>query len=344
MRMRHVLAAGAILGSFMSSGAMAQGFLVSTNGLVAIGVAGPGNLDTNAVALGGPGTQIGPLGIAYNFGDAPGIAGRTGWQDALSPGCLCEGWGVAGNGVGSFANGSTGISGIAAATVFNATSITTTGTGAAGLSVSQVITRSVETATGGLFRAEITISNTTGATVTDVRYARAMDWDVPPREFSEWVKHQGVSIGGSSLLLRATNDGFESGDPITGMLDGGRCGATPNTNGIQNGVCDHGSHFIFGFGDLADGASVTFQIFYGAGRNEDDADALITAANAELSSYGYNSACTGGSTAPCTEDPVYIFAFGDVGLPPIGVPAPAGLALFGLGLLGLMGVRRLLAA
>lgn len=58
---------------------------------------------------------------------------------------------------------------------------------------------------------------------------------------------------------------------------------------------------------------------------------LVTAVSAELYSLGYSS--VGGTRQD--ELPVYVFAFSGVGLPPIGVPAPAGLGLFGLALLGL---------
>jgi hypothetical protein len=86
---------------------------------------------------------------------------------------------------------------------------------------------------------------------------------------------------------------------------------------------------------------VTFDIFYGAGANRADALALVTAVNAELYSFGYSS--LGGIRQD--DLPVYIFAFSGVGLPPIeepptGVPAPAGIGLFGLGLLGLAWAKR----
>jgi type IV pilus assembly protein PilY1 len=167
-----------------------------------------------------------------------------------------------------------------------------------------------------------------------------MDWDVPPTEFREFVTHAGVSIGGTSLLLRATNNGFNNANPITALSDGG-IGAVPNTNGDQGGINDHGSLFVFGFGDLMDGESKTFTIFYGAGADRRDALALIAASGAELYSLGQSS--TGGIRGD--DLPTFVFAFDNVGLPPvIGVPAPAALALFGLGLLGLMGARRLRGA
>jgi type IV pilus assembly protein PilY1 len=170
--------------------------------------------------------------------------------------------------------------------------------------------------------------------VTGVQYARAMDWDVPPTEFAEYVTHAGVSIGGTSNLLRATDNGFADADPTSAIFDGG-IAAVPNTNGDQGGVDDHGSLFVFGFPDLDDGESVTFQIYYGAGANRADALALVGAAGVELYSFGQSSGCTSSpGTSRCDDLPTYIFAFSGVGLPPV-VPAPAALGLFGLGLLGL---------
>ncbi len=43
-----------------------------------------------------------------------------------------------------------------------------------------------------LFRDHVTITNTTGADVTDLKYVRVMDWDVPPTEFSEYVTIKGT--------------------------------------------------------------------------------------------------------------------------------------------------------
>jgi type IV pilus assembly protein PilY1 len=327
----------------LPSVASAQGFLTSNNGLVSIGVNPEGFLDINPASVpGAPSTQgsAGFLGIAYNFS---GQGGRTGWQDALSPGCFCEDLGVAGNGVGSAVGGNSGNIGVTLVSDAFVPNVSHTSniTAAAGLSVMQVVTKSFETATGALFQAEVTIANNTGATVTGVEYARAMDWDVPPTEFSEYVEHAGIAFTGN--LLRATNNGFASANPITAIADGG-IGAVPNTNGDQNGINDHGSLFLFGFGDLDDGESTTFKIYYGAGANRGDALALIGGVNAELYSFGFSSGCTGSRVGSrCDDQPVYVFAFGDVGLPPIGVPAPAALGLFGLGLLGLGLARRRLA-
>ncbi len=334
--MRHVLA-GALLSVAFALPAAAQGFVTSANGLVAIGVHNTGNLDVNVAGIGGPSPSNGGglLGIAYN-----GVPGRTGFQDALSPGCACESWGVAGNGTGNQVGASTGNQGISFVSQAGVpgTSFTSVTTAAgSGLTVTHSFSVATETATGGLFKAAVTIANDTGATVTDVRYARAMDWDVPPTEFSEFVTHKGVPTTAS--LLHATDDGFANANPMTATANGG-IGTLPNTEGDQGGIRDHGSLFVFGFGDLMAGATKTFNIFYGAGANLADALALLSNVGPELYSLGQSN--IGGTRAD--GQPTFIFAFNGVGgsvvVPPTGVPGPAGLGLLGLGLLGLMAARR----
>ncbi|MFL1464375.1 hypothetical protein ACI6QG_19395 [Roseococcus sp. DSY-14] len=317
--------------------AMAQGYVVSGNGLVAIGANSTGNLDANVAGIGGPSPSNGSglLGIAYNA-----VPGRTGWQDALSPGCACEAWGVAGNGQGNqvgATTGNQGISLVSQAGVPGTSFTSVTSAAGSGLTVTHSFSVATETATGALFKAEVTVANNTGATVADVRYARAMDWDVPPTEFREYVTHKGVPTTAS--LLHATDDGFANANPMTATSNGG-IATLPNTEGDQGGVADHGSLFVFGFGSLLDGATKTFNIFYGAGANLADALALLGAVGPELYSLGQSN--SGGVRNDGA--PTFVFAFNGVGgtvvVPPTGVPGPAGLGILGFGLLGLMAARR----
>jgi hypothetical protein len=182
----------------------------------------------------------------------------------------------------------------------------------------------------------VTISNTTGAAVTDVRYTRTMDWDVPPTEFREFVTLQGVGAG---TLIDSCNDGFQSANPLR---DCGQDGVSvspyhEDVNFTDVGPTDHGARFTFSLGGLAAGESKTFNIFYGAAASEAAALAALAAVGGnQIYSLGQSS---GGSTTglPAT----FIFAFGgeDIGLPPPGAPEPGTLALLGGGLITVLARR-----
>jgi type IV pilus assembly protein PilY1 len=278
---------------------------------------------------------------------APGIAINTSFVgltylptgDATSPGCLCEGWGVSANGVSGYANVS--VDGVVNLTVDSFTSTASTATSVVhlsslpGLSVKQEYFPS--SAPGALFEDKVTITNTTGATATDVRYTRVMDWDVPPTEFSEFV-----TIGGlpATNVLFTSDNGFATANPLgTGRGDIGGCPVSANFTDC--GASDHGALFDFGFGALADGESRSFSIFYGATPTESGAFAALGAVGAEVYSLGQSNT-VGGPTdgTPAT----YIFAFKGVGgtpVPPVdAVPEPGTLLLMGSGLVGFLKMRR----
>lgn len=339
MRLSKVaaLAAGAIVAFGISAPAFANGLLYDTNGNVRLGANDDGSIDAS--------TEDGFIGIGYNF---TGQGGRVGFNDALTPGCPCEAWGVSANGITGHVGQATGNTNIGVAlsssgtndnSSAGATATFTSNTFLAslpGLTVTQEFSLAAMTATGALFMDKVTITNSTGALATDVRFARAMDWDVPPTEFSEWVRIQGTASTAS--LLHSTDNGFAEADPIGDMSDGGICG--PVDSDGTTGPCDHGALFIFGFGDLADGASQTLNIFYGAGLDEVDTTALLALIGPELYSLGESN--SGGFRR--SDFPTFIFAFNGVGgvvqPGPTDTPEPMTLALFGAGLAGLGALRR----
>ena len=164
-------------------------------------------------------------------------------------------------------------------------------------------------ASPNLFEAAVTIENISGSPV-DARYRRVMDWDVEPTPFSEFVTV--VTIEGSERaanVLFSSDDGFASANPLAGESSIRFTG-----DAVDSGPDDHGALFDFGFGELAPGEQVTFNIYYGAAGSEDDADAALQAVRAEVYSYGQPSTPDG----PTLGTPnTFVFAFNKVG----GAPA-----------------------
>jgi len=345
--MKNMFKTSAIAAALLlAAGAAQAGTVIYNTGsaataAVALGVNDDGSLNTDPNIT----SNAGATGLSYQFGGAT----ASDWRDATAPGCLCEGWGVSVNGtVSGYANvdtdgGPNNLTFGAATAVTGSTVTTTTSlTSLPGLVVKQAYQPSTN-APGALFRDHVTITNTTGAAVSDVKYVRVMDWDVPPTEFDEFVTIKGTAS--TALLEESGDNGFNSANPLATYSNILGCF---NVDCEASGPEDHGAYFRFNFGSIADGASYEFDIFYGAAGGKAAAIAAIAAESIELYSLGQSN--SGGSAD--NDAPTFIFGFAGVGGKPIEcglpghppcevtVPDPATLALFGLTLAGLGFSRR----
>ena len=328
------------LGRGVAYSALLAGALFATEATADAVIFNTGDETTATVALGVK--DLGHLNTTTDNvvvnASATGLAGKIDgeWQDATSPGCLCEGWGVAVNGTTSgYANVAGGTAGL---TLDSFTSTSSTATSAVrltslpGLSVTHEYAPS---ASSDLFEVTVSIANNTGAAVSDTTYRRVMDWDVPPTEFSEYVTIGGTAT--TSLLKASGDNGFLTSNPLFASNYTISCPATSDFEDC--GPADHGAVFDFDFGTLEDGETYTFKTFYGASTTESGALAALGEVGAELFSFG-QSVGGEGTGEPLT----FIFAFSGVGgsvvvPPPSSVPEPGTLGLLMAGLIG-FGARK----
>ena len=263
---------------------------VISNGTVQLGVNCVGDLNVDGPQSSG-GTPV--VGLRYVPTNS----------DSTSPGCACEGWGVADETtqVTGYANESSGRSGNL--TVVSFTSDADSATSVVDVGSTFRITHDYQpsTKTPNLYTVSVTIKNTSAA-ATHTRYRRVMDWDVEPTPFAEVVTLQ---RGNAAELVFTSNDGFATADPLAGPSDLGLTGSF-----TDQGPDDHGALFDFDFGSLAPGESKTFSTYYGAAATENGAVAALGAVGAESYSFGQPSTPDG----PTLGTPnTFMFAFSSVG-------------------------------
>ena len=139
--------------------------------------------------------------------------------DSTSPGCLCEGWGIADatSGLTGFANEAAGDANL---TVDSFTSpsadraictVTVSDPALPGSRMRVTQDYQPSTVSPNIFIDTVTVTNTGTNPLNDLRYRRVMDWDIEPTAFDEYV----TSKGTSAQLLFNSDDGFASSDPLS---------------------------------------------------------------------------------------------------------------------------------
>ncbi|HVE85611.1 MAG TPA: immunoglobulin-like domain-containing protein [Myxococcales bacterium] len=293
---------------------------IISNGTVQLGINSDGSLNVpgGTLSTGSNGTTY--VGLRYL---------PTGGE-STAPGCLCEGWGVA--------DGAVGITGWTDQDIgtYNITVESFTATATEATSVVRIgsdfrVTHhfAPSAATPYLYEVKVTIENISGDVLEDVRYTRAMDWDISPNTFSEYVTIQGTS--GALNVRYADNNGFANPDPLRSRFSLGASG-----DFIDYGPQDHGALFDFVFGSLERGKTREFTIFYGGAPTESAALAALGSVRAEVYSFGQSNwdgtgdykspggAPTGTFGKTTGEPHTFIFAFAGVGgTPPVNAPPVA---------------------
>ena len=237
-------------------------------------------------------------GIAYKFDGSYSQGYKSGWQDATTPGCLCEGWGAGFvDRVGRQSHGRAneskgGVQNIEVKSfVSDETSITSTVwiKDSVGQPVLEVTHRFGPAAKvpGALFQALVTMTNISGDSLQDVRYNRTMDWDVPPTEFNEYVTIKGAAASAASpntpKILYSGDNGFMTPDPFSSS---GSYGSYRNQDVDRGGPTDHGFTATFKLGELLCGEAHTFMIYYGAAADRPTMEAAFVTEDVPLYSIG----------------------------------------------------------
>ena len=150
--------------------------------------------------------------------------------------------------------------------------------------------------TENLYHVKITYKNMLSHdTLTELRYRRVVDWDIPPDTMNECVSIFFNNVPNS--LEYVTDDGFESINPLDDVSNSGILFECPFGEGCpvyDSGPQDHGALLQFLFKnsdgsliDLDPGDTFSFDMFYGAASSKIEANDALSKVSAEIASFGY---------------------------------------------------------
>lgn len=211
-------------------------------------------------------------------------------NDALNPGCPCEGWGLLDEASG--AHGSIGeSSGRTGNLRLHSFQVDGNRSAVSVVDVGGVmrVRQKVRPALGSPDLFELAIEVTNMSTTPQLPlYRRTMDWDIGPTVFNEYVTIAGA-VGGTRgdepKVVYTSDDGFASPDPVDG-----RSFIISEGTFTDSGPEDHGALIDIALPKLQPGATSTFSIYYGAAGNEHDiTQALLAAGSAVYSTASPSS-------------------------------------------------------
>ena len=254
---------------------------------IALGILPEGHMGSST---GNIATNASYTGIAYKLSGS--------WKDATTPGCLCEGWGAGAvdkHGRQTHGEADDAVGGVrnleVKSFVVDETSIESIvwikdHLGNPILEVKHVFGPAV-LRPNELFEGLVTMTNISGSTLTNVRYNRTMDWDIPPTEFSEIVTIVGAAASAASAtkprVYKSGNNGFRNPNVFGGRYTSGM---RENQDKERFGPRDHGFTTTFDFEDLICGESHTFKIYYGAAETRSLIEAALTEEGVSIYSLG----------------------------------------------------------
>lgn len=186
--------------------------------------------------------------------------------------------------------------------------------------------------TDNLYNVTVTFENLGDSTLTDLRYRRIMDWDIPPSPYSECVS---IFFNEAPISLEyATDDGFEGVNPLVDVSDSGTLFSCPD-GGVDcpvydSGPADHGALFQFLFKDeddnpieLGPGEKYSFEMFFGAASSKEEAYDALSAVGSEIATFGYPPTEYGCDISNPGSPNVFMFGFKGVGGAPLSTPSPS---------------------
>jgi len=292
---------------------------IINNGLIMLGIHNEGHLNAPG---GTPDAHEGETTVGLRF------FRDNGWWESTAFGCECEGFGVSGKRMSSGyefyggAHGGDGVSNLVGSKIMHDGVSATTSAVTSGNELRVTHTFTPSSHSKNMYQVTVTLENLMMETITDLRYRRVIDWDIPKTVFSECVSTFFPSA--PDALEYATDNGFEGVNPLVDVSSSGIEFSCPH-GGVgcpvyDSGPADHGALFQFLFKNddgihprqLAPGETFSFDIFFGAANNKEEAYSALSAVDAEIASFGYPSTSGCDSTADGGPN-VFMMAFSGVG-------------------------------